>query len=205
MQVSALRRLRTRQALPFIIQVTNRRPIASSCLSQAASHESISARRGAGRTGAPFFIGGIWLVFWQGPRIYGFFNPPAQGPWTPSRSTDRVSPKTDPTKYRPRPSSKNFKIQFGDASASPAPDLTDLHDAFTGAPLNPALGLSQCTNCQVYYHSESFVVLREENGGRCVACLCIRASPNPGTERKWNALYRPSFERLQSRAVRRRQ
>ena len=117
------------------------------------------------------FFGGVWLLFWLGPRIYGFFNPPTQRPtWTPSPSTDRVSPKPDPAKYRPRPPSKNPKVQFGPASPSPAPDIKDLHDAFTGAPLNPALGLYQCTNCQVYYHSESFVVLREENAGRCVAC-----------------------------------
>jgi hypothetical protein len=40
---------------------------------------------------------------------------------------------------------------------------------FTGAPLNPALGLYQCTTCQVYYHAASIEVLREENSGRCVA------------------------------------
>jgi hypothetical protein len=49
-------------------------------------------------------------------------------------------------------------------------DLKGLHDAFTGAALNPALGLNQCTQCSVYYHSESVSVLREENGSRCVAC-----------------------------------
>lgn len=48
--------------------------------------------------------------------------------------------------------------------------LKDLHDAFTGAPLNPALGLHQCTTCKVYYHSGSFDVLRAENAGRCMVC-----------------------------------
>jgi hypothetical protein len=48
--------------------------------------------------------------------------------------------------------------------------LAGLHDAFTGAPLDARLGFHQCTNCKVHYHAESVVVLREENGARCVAC-----------------------------------
>jgi hypothetical protein len=115
-----------------------------------------------------FFVG-VWLLFWFGSKIYGFFNPSAPRP-SGTRSPNRTSPKLDPDKYRPRPPSRNPKIQFGPISPSPAPDLEDLHDAFTGAPLNPTLGLYQCTNCRVYYHSESFDVLREENAQRCVAC-----------------------------------
>jgi hypothetical protein len=48
--------------------------------------------------------------------------------------------------------------------------LAGLHDAFTGARLNPSLGFFQCANCKVYYHAASFAVLREENSSRCVAC-----------------------------------
>ncbi|MBZ9963737.1 hypothetical protein [Mesorhizobium sp. BR1-1-2] len=48
--------------------------------------------------------------------------------------------------------------------------LEGLHDAFTGAPLNVALGLHQCGTCKVYYHASSVEVLRQENGLRCVAC-----------------------------------
>jgi len=55
-------------------------------------------------------------------------------------------------------------------SAPPENDFTGLHDAFTGAALNPALGLYQCEQCSVYYHFQSFSVLSEENGGGCVAC-----------------------------------
>jgi hypothetical protein len=117
------------------------------------------------------FFGGLWLLFWLGPKIYEFFNPPApRTNWSPSPGTDVPPSKPDPGKYRPHPPNKKPKIQFGTPSPSPAPDLKDLHDAFTGAPLDPTLGLYQCTNCQVYYHSESFTVLREENAGRCVAC-----------------------------------
>jgi hypothetical protein len=89
------------------------------------------------------FLGGLWLLFWLGPKIYGFFNPPAERPtWTPSPSTDRPSPKPDPGKYRPHPPGRKPKIQFGPASPGPAPDLKDLHDAFTGALLLLALCLS---------------------------------------------------------------
>ena len=55
-------------------------------------------------------------------------------------------------------------------SALPKNDFTGLHDAFTGAALNPALGLYQCEQCSVSYHLQSFSVLCEENGGHCVAC-----------------------------------
>ena len=65
---------------------------------------------------------------------------------------------------------------FTDSSTAGKPtalaekDLQGLHDAFTGAPLSIALGLYQCGNCKVYYHNESYTVIREENGGLCVAC-----------------------------------
>jgi len=48
-------------------------------------------------------------------------------------------------------------------------DLAGILDAFTGEPLNPALGLYRC-QCQVFYSASSFDFLREENGGRCVSC-----------------------------------
>jgi hypothetical protein len=48
--------------------------------------------------------------------------------------------------------------------------LQDLHDAFTGAPLNPQLGLYQCQKCKVYYHLESYNILQEVNSSKCVAC-----------------------------------
>ncbi len=48
--------------------------------------------------------------------------------------------------------------------------MDGLRDAFTGAILDPALGLFRCTSCQVYYHRESYEVVRSENAGQCVAC-----------------------------------
>jgi hypothetical protein len=115
-------------------------------------------------------IGGIVLFFWLGPKIREYFAPPPSR-LTPFAARDQPRPKPSPETYRPSPSKKST-IKFGTTTPSPtAPlDLEGLHDAFTGAPLNPALGLHQCTSCQVYYHSESLDVLREANAGRCVAC-----------------------------------
>ena len=49
-------------------------------------------------------------------------------------------------------------------------DLSGLNDAFTGALLDKSLGLYQCQDCKVYYHSESFAILKEANSSQCVAC-----------------------------------
>jgi hypothetical protein len=123
-------------------------------------------------------IGGFWLLFWLVPKIFEFLKPPTQNP-TPTPSPLSGQPQPSPrTTYRPQPSKGKSKIIFnppspGTTQSQPS-DLKDLHDAFTGAPLNPALGLHQCMNCQVYYHSGSVVVLREENAGRCVACGSTR-------------------------------
>ncbi len=54
-------------------------------------------------------------------------------------------------------------------------DIVGLHDAFTGEPLNLSLGLHQCKQCKVYYHSSSLDVVRLENGGRCVGCRAINS------------------------------
>ncbi|MCG9576639.1 hypothetical protein L1D14_10360 [Vibrio tubiashii] len=58
------------------------------------------------------------------------------------------------------------KIQFINRTQN----LAELHDALTGAALDASLGLHQCDNCKVYYHSESFQELQSQNDGRCVAC-----------------------------------
>jgi hypothetical protein len=127
---------------------------------------------------ALLFIGGVcWLLFWLVPKILEFLKPPAQSSTsTPSPLAGQPQPSPRTT-YRPQPPKKKPKIEFPPSPSptpSQPPDLKDLHDAFTGTPLNPALGLYQCTNCQVYYHSESLAVLREANAGRCVACGSTR-------------------------------
>ena len=79
--------------------------------------------------------------------------------------------------YRPKNKTSRSKssIRFGQAtnissSINGNIDLTDLHDAFTGAALRPELGLYRCGSCTVFYHLESYNLLREENGSRCVSC-----------------------------------
>ena len=70
-----------------------------------------------------------------------------------------------------------FKPVGETAAAGPATDLAGLVDAFTGAALDPARGLLQCQGCQVFYHRDSYQILRSENGGRCVACLGTTIQP----------------------------
>ena len=132
-----------------------------------------------------FVVGSIWFVLWLVGRIRGSrsdgnrlgSSPPAAAP-DPRRAEPPAVPKSKDV-YRPRASAPNrAKIVFqpvrsDGASADSTPTqaaLEGLHDAFTGAPLNLALGLHQCSNCKVYYHSSSMEVLRAENGSRCVAC-----------------------------------
>jgi hypothetical protein len=73
------------------------------------------------------------------------------------------SEKTDSrTGYRPKTTQENKKIIFSEISNNGArqvntQDLSGLKDAFTGADLNPSLGLYQCKNCTVYYHTQSYV------------------------------------------------
>jgi hypothetical protein len=91
-------------------------------------------------------------------------------PYVPSK-------KENPQTFRPSSRSANKKsISFtttstNSAGSAPAvADLEGLHDAFTGAPLSKTLGLHQCQNCKVYYHTESLHILREANASQCVAC-----------------------------------
>lgn len=79
--------------------------------------------------------------------------------------------------YRPS-INKRGNIKFSEFSSSDTItgasdtkiDLSGLRDAFTGAPLNPTLGIYKCTNCSVFYHQQSYQVLTEENQGRCISC-----------------------------------
>ncbi|MFM0356466.1 hypothetical protein PQR12_23475 [Paraburkholderia nemoris] len=48
--------------------------------------------------------------------------------------------------------------------------MNGLHDALTGAALDIARGLFQCTTCKVFYHENSIELLRAENSGKCVSC-----------------------------------
>jgi hypothetical protein len=94
----------------------------------------------------------------------------------PFASLPHSKPEPVPT-FRPSAamSSRAKHVAFRDTSADDhlvAPsDLAGVVDAFTGEALNAALGLYQCGKCQVYYHRASYDVIRNENGGQCVACL----------------------------------
>jgi hypothetical protein len=111
-------------------------------------------------------------------RAYTAFDAPAQARTSPTPAPAPGPPPKRDDVYRPRPRSERSRstIVFRTAPGTPGTnrpsgkELEGLHDAFTGAPLDSSLGLHQCTACQVYYHSESVSVLRQENNDRCVAC-----------------------------------
>jgi hypothetical protein len=132
-------------------------------------------------------IGGIWLI----TTVYNAVTKdrPSRPDSTtntntntsPPRHTARtrtVEKKQNDQTFRPsaRPSASK-KISFKSTSSSGSGsnslatvELDGLHDAFTGAPLDKALGLHQCQSCKVYYHTESLQVLREANNSQCVSC-----------------------------------
>ncbi len=126
-------------------------------------------------------IGAIALLYWFFKRSNSNssssqnYTPPSSGR---SETSNLQTRRKDPRVHSPRrTSSARPKIKFngeGGATASHKPptvqELEGLHDAFTGQPLNLALGLFQCSSCQVYYHTASYQVLADENSGRCVAC-----------------------------------
>jgi hypothetical protein len=133
--------------------------------------------------------GGIWLVFWVIGKVSGSSASNSlqsrSGSTTRNRSraTSGRSSRTpsDPKVYRPKARSRSgTSIKFRESSdldsgnTAPSEDQLDgLHDAFTGAPLDTGLGLYRCSDCQVYYHKESYQVLSEANNGQCVACSSV--------------------------------
>ncbi|MCB0410624.1 MAG: hypothetical protein KDD29_10425, partial [Flavobacteriales bacterium] len=95
-------------------------------------------------------------------------------------SSSFITDKNRRSKYVYSPSKRkgfNQKVSFNDLnshsfhSVPSKKDLEGLNDAFTGESLNIKLGLHQCQNCKVYYHTESLQVINSENSGKCVACL----------------------------------
>lgn len=87
--------------------------------------------------------------------------------------------RKEETTYRPtsrKPANKGIVFNTAPSDSSSTTtltqtlDLSGLNDAFTGAALDKKLGLYQCQSCKVYYHSESFEILRAENSSKCVAC-----------------------------------
>ncbi|MGF6379804.1 hypothetical protein OKW31_002717 [Paraburkholderia atlantica] len=98
---------------------------------------------------------------------------------TPSPRRPPDPPRQNPNTFRPSSvARKSSGIRFPDGgtaepsrtSTAKSIDLGGLHDALTGAALEIARGLFQCTTCKVFYHEDSIELLRAENSGRCVAC-----------------------------------
>lgn len=121
--------------------------------------------------------------------------PPAARPNAISPNKNAYHPTSVPGT---RPS-----IRFADVNDHPIPQnmpkMEDLHDAFTGAALNTYLGLYQCSNCKVYYHADSYTVLREINNGKCVSCQSTSISAvTKAAPSKFGREYKPSVVTLQN-------
>ena len=121
--------------------------------------------------------------------------PPAVRPSAPTPNKNAYHPTSVPGT---RPS-----ITFVDVNDHPIaqnmPKMEDLHDAFTGAPLNASLGLYQCSNCKVYYHADSYAVLREINNSKCVSCQSTSISAvTKAAPSKFGREYKPSVVTLQN-------
>jgi|GEM_PF-1761903 len=101
------------------------------------------------------------------------------------------------TVYRPNSSRSNSasKIVFttpdmssGTGSIVPDDELEGLHDAFSGEPVDENRILFQCMKCSVFYHEESFLVVKEMNESKCVCCNTvniarfIRSNSTGGTD-----------------------
>jgi hypothetical protein len=93
-----------------------------------------------------------------------------------TRHTAHTSPSIPTHTYKPRAESRpkiKFRPQVPEsiptASGRTIPDLSGLRDALTGTPLDSSRGLYRC-QCEVFYHADSFELLRQENSGCCVAC-----------------------------------
>ena len=118
---------------------------------------------------------GLWWLFSKKKPTQS--QAPRTSPTSPTGPTRPASPPK-PNTFRPTAASGRSRIKFGQPSsptqvATPVDikkRIEGLHDAFTGAPLDPSLGLFQCGTCTVFYHRESYQVLREINNSLCISC-----------------------------------
>lgn len=72
--------------------------------------------------------------------------------------------------YRPRRSGAAKGGAGGETFIARRTDMAGLRDAFSAEPIDPDRALVRCAQCQSYYHADSLVTLRRENGGRCASC-----------------------------------
>jgi hypothetical protein len=124
-------------------------------------------------------IAAIVLAIWLLNKPWRSRRPSRPNLSPQERSTTTATPQAKNT-YRPARPAGSSSIKFGEigSGSTAAPrDLKGLHDAFTGEALNEKRGLYQCGACKVFYHTESFDLIRAENGSRCVACQAAAIHP----------------------------
>ncbi len=129
------------------------------------------------------FFGALWLIFIVFNAVTKDRSNPTDTPTSTTRQShtpppSRPAKKQNDQTFRPSARSpasnkisfKNTSSSGGGSNSVATVELDGLHDAFTGAPLDKALGLNQCQSCKVYYHTESLQVLREVNDSKCASC-----------------------------------
>jgi hypothetical protein len=113
-------------------------------------------------------------------------------------TTTKQPPQPKPGTHRPSAGGGSSKIVFTNTQTGTTvskQDLEGLNDAYTGAQLNPALGLFQCGKCKVFYHKESYDLLVEVNNSKCVACssASIRALTETEARKAEHQNFRPDI------------
>ncbi|WP_145924837.1 OB-fold nucleic acid binding domain-containing protein [Syntrophotalea acetylenivorans] len=148
-------------------------------------------------------VGGIWLLVVIINAFKGEDRPPSTNSSSASHPRT-VRKRQESQTFRPASQSRaKSNIKFRDSSASSSTttdlaklDLSGLHDAFTGAPLDRTLGLHQCQSCTVFYHTESLQVLREVNDSRCVSCQSTNIVALAGGKKAQGRDYTPNVVTL---------
>ena len=75
--------------------------------------------------------------------------------------------------FRPHASPFGRRPQQADAGTHwvvSRDELVGLRDGYSSAAIDPAKPLFRCGGCQAYYHEDSVLALRMQNGGRCALC-----------------------------------
>jgi hypothetical protein len=163
-----------------------------------------------------YLIGFIWFICW----LLGKFKSNTSGtntpqsntqspyprstsgtnnPWSDSENTWRGAEQATVDTYRPssRQSLPNKIIFPGspDIQSAQSIDISNLHDAFTGAPIDARRPLWRCDHCKVYYHEDTLAFLRRENLSQCVSCTSnnIRLISNPSSHTSSGRDHHPSI------------
>lgn len=145
------------------------------------------------------------------PRTNNYPSRPYSSPTSTNTNSRYSSPtpaNTNPSTsiyaYRPNLQSRTITNppRFVESSKEKVVEnfeISDLHDALTGAPLEKSRGLFQCKRCKVFYHRESYELLKEINSSKCASCQSTDIFPIVSTEKgERGAEFNPNKVTLQN-------